>query len=453
MLIVAGVAGIGVVVDRAPWAIEVLRWLGVAFLPSYGVRSLLRARHPQALAAAAAAASRAGAARLAAVALTWLNPHVYLDTVLLLGSIANHHGTAAAGGSRSGASLASVAVVLRARLRRALAAPLLAQPRSWQVLDVLIGRDHAGDRGQPGAGLRPGRGAVWPAPRVEAMTDGAVDSTGSTDGSDGQRLAGYVEVWWQAVDDFTQLLEELSADDWERPTDLPGWDVHDVAAHTAHLEAILAGSPEETVDVGKPAHVTGLMGLYTEQGVVARKDRTPDELITEIREAATGPSHRAAGRPADRRPATPPRCLRWRRLGLGAPCCATVRSTCGCTSRTCAARSAAPAGSTARRPRTSWTTCRRASATCWRRRSARRPAPPCCSLVARHAPVAYAVDEAGRGVRLPEAPESPTATIACDREPSSCSPADGGARRTSAVSLRGDAALGRQVVDALAVTP
>ncbi|GAA1912520.1 LysE/ArgO family amino acid transporter [Nocardioides hwasunensis] len=50
VLILAGVAGIGVVVDRAAWAVEVIRWLGVAFLTAYGVSSLLRARRPQALA-------------------------------------------------------------------------------------------------------------------------------------------------------------------------------------------------------------------------------------------------------------------------------------------------------------------------------------------------------------------------------------------------------------------
>jgi len=104
---------------------------------------------------------------------------------------------------------------------------------------------------------------------------------------DGARLAGYVEVWWQAIDDFTLVLEAVPPEAWSTPTDLPGWDVHAVAAHTAHLEAILAGAPEETVAVGEPAHARGLMGLYTEQGVVARRDRSPDEIISEIREAAT----------------------------------------------------------------------------------------------------------------------------------------------------------------------
>src|SRR6476646_9862188 len=91
--------------------------------------------------------------------------------------------------------------------------------------------------------------------------------------SDRERLQGYVDVWWQAVDDFTRLLEHLTPEQWSAPTDLPGWDVRACAAHTAHLEAVLAGAPEETVEVEPGAHVRGLMGLYTEQGIVARAGR------------------------------------------------------------------------------------------------------------------------------------------------------------------------------------
>lgn len=105
--------------------------------------------------------------------------------------------------------------------------------------------------------------------------------------TDEQRLTGFIETWWQAIDDFTQLLEELDEADWTRPTDLPGWDVHAVAAHTAHLEATMAGAPEETLDIGRPAHVTGAMGAYTEQGVLARRESTADELINEIRQSTT----------------------------------------------------------------------------------------------------------------------------------------------------------------------
>jgi uncharacterized protein (TIGR03083 family) len=105
--------------------------------------------------------------------------------------------------------------------------------------------------------------------------------------SDQQRLAGYVDVWWRAVDDFLTLLEEVPAEEWSTPTDLPGWDVRAVASHTAHLESVLAGAPEETADIGEPPHVTGLMGAYTEIGVVNRRDASPDEIINEIRAATT----------------------------------------------------------------------------------------------------------------------------------------------------------------------
>src|SRR4051794_7646323 len=105
--------------------------------------------------------------------------------------------------------------------------------------------------------------------------------------SDQEELAGYVAVWWQAINDFTTLLEELPPEAWSQPTDLAGWDVKAVASHMAHLEGILAGRPEETADVGEPTHVTGLMGLYTEVGVVTRRDAEPDAIIGEIRSAAT----------------------------------------------------------------------------------------------------------------------------------------------------------------------
>lgn len=104
---------------------------------------------------------------------------------------------------------------------------------------------------------------------------------------DAERLNGYVEVWWQAVDDFTTLLEQLDTDDWSVSTDLPGWDVHAIGAHVAHLEALLAGAEHDQIDIGEPAHVRGSMGQFTEQGVLARRERSPDDVINEIRSSAT----------------------------------------------------------------------------------------------------------------------------------------------------------------------
>jgi L-lysine exporter family protein LysE/ArgO len=137
LLIAAGVAGIGTVVEQAPWALEAVRWLGVAFLVAYGARSLLSARRAGSLEAARGASGRR-AAVATALALTFLNPHVYLDTVLLLGSVANQHGEARwwfAVGAMAGSVVWFSALGLGARAFHGL----LATARAWQVLDVLIG--------------------------------------------------------------------------------------------------------------------------------------------------------------------------------------------------------------------------------------------------------------------------------------------------------------------------
>ena len=138
VLILAGVAGIGTIVERAPAALEVVRWLGVAFLTTYGVLSLWRARSADALHAASAEPASRSSVALRAVALTWLNPHVYLDTVLLLGGVAATHGDGRwwfAAGASAGSLLWFAGLGYGARrLHR-----VLSSPRAWQVLEVLIG--------------------------------------------------------------------------------------------------------------------------------------------------------------------------------------------------------------------------------------------------------------------------------------------------------------------------
>ncbi len=138
-LIVAGVAGIGTIVEQAPSAIDVVRWLGVAFLTGYGVRLLLAARRAGGLEAQARTVTSRRTAVLTATALTWLNPHVYLDTVLLLGSIANTHGSEGRWWFGAGAGAASVLWFTTLGVGARRLSPLLALPRAWQVLDVLIG--------------------------------------------------------------------------------------------------------------------------------------------------------------------------------------------------------------------------------------------------------------------------------------------------------------------------
>lgn len=139
LLITAGVSGIGAIVEHADWVLDVVRWLGVAFLVTYAAMSLWRARKPETLEAARAGAPSRRSAVGRALALTFLNPHVYLDTVLLLGSIANQQG----GGDRwwfaAGAVVASIVWFTGLGYGAGAFQRLLATPRAWQVLDVLIG--------------------------------------------------------------------------------------------------------------------------------------------------------------------------------------------------------------------------------------------------------------------------------------------------------------------------
>ena len=146
VLISAGVAGIGTIVTRAPVVLDVVRWGGVVFLAAYAVLSFRRAwRGGEVLDGSAASGSTSGAgaagplsaALLTAVALTWLNPHVYLDTVLLLGSLAN--GSEDRWAFAVGAVVASLLWFTGLGYGARLASPLFARPRAWQVLDVLIG--------------------------------------------------------------------------------------------------------------------------------------------------------------------------------------------------------------------------------------------------------------------------------------------------------------------------
>ena len=90
LLIALGTAGVGALVSDHPGAVRVVTWLGAAYLVGYGLVALRRAASPTGLDAAAPAGR--GSVIATTLAITFLNPHVYLDTVLMLGSIANGHG-------------------------------------------------------------------------------------------------------------------------------------------------------------------------------------------------------------------------------------------------------------------------------------------------------------------------------------------------------------------------
>lgn len=161
VLIALGVSGVGLVLAAVPWLIDVVRWAGAAFLLAYGVLAARRAWRPsgQALAiaetedavsvpladaptgapttTATARGTRLAPVVLTCLALTWLNPHVYLDTVFLLGSVANTHGD-----DRwlfaAGAMIASIAWFFGLAYGARFLGRWLSTPRAWRILDGII---------------------------------------------------------------------------------------------------------------------------------------------------------------------------------------------------------------------------------------------------------------------------------------------------------------------------
>ncbi len=100
--------------------------------------------------------------------------------------------------------------------------------------------------------------------------------------SDQQLLWRLVEVWHTTAGEVVELLRSLTPEEWELPTDLPGWDVRAVASHLAHLESELAGNPQEQVEVPDAPHVKGLMGQFTEAGCVARRAWPTERIVDEL---------------------------------------------------------------------------------------------------------------------------------------------------------------------------
>lgn len=160
VLIVLGVSGIGLVLQAVPWLVDVVRWAGAVFLVAYGVLAARRAWRPsgEALRAAGETEADTGADAgggpprtatatatrtrllpviLTCLALTWLNPHVYLDTVFLLGTVANTHGDARwlfAAGAVTASFVWFFGLAFGARLL----GRWLSTPRAWRVLDGVI---------------------------------------------------------------------------------------------------------------------------------------------------------------------------------------------------------------------------------------------------------------------------------------------------------------------------
>jgi L-lysine exporter family protein LysE/ArgO len=140
VLISAGVLGMGQALGQSPLLARGLALGGAAFLAVYGWRALKRARQSNRLEAADGSARLGRGAVLAqAAAFTLLNPHVYLDTVLLVGSIGAQQPANLRGWFVLGAGSASFAWFSLLGFGSRRLAPLFARPRAWQVLDGLIG--------------------------------------------------------------------------------------------------------------------------------------------------------------------------------------------------------------------------------------------------------------------------------------------------------------------------
>jgi L-lysine exporter family protein LysE/ArgO len=142
VLIAFGAGGFGALVSGSPVITSVAAWGGAAFLFVYGLRSFRAAASPGGLEARAGdelqVTSRA-AALGTTLAVSLLNPHVYLDTVVLLGSVAAQRAMPERAWFALGAMVASVGWFFSLGYGARLLAPIFARPRAWQALDVAIG--------------------------------------------------------------------------------------------------------------------------------------------------------------------------------------------------------------------------------------------------------------------------------------------------------------------------
>jgi len=138
-LITAGVFGLGTLLQGQRWFLALMTWGGAVFLTWYGVKAGLRALHPGTLETGAGEPPLSVPAVVSTLAaFTFLNPHVYLDTVLLLGGLGARHPAGDQPWFVLGASLASVTWFFSLAYGARLLAPLFRKPVTWRVLDGLI---------------------------------------------------------------------------------------------------------------------------------------------------------------------------------------------------------------------------------------------------------------------------------------------------------------------------
>ncbi|HCS06073.1 LysE/ArgO family amino acid transporter [Pseudomonas lundensis] len=137
LLVAAGVFGLATILAQNPVLLSVARWGGAVFLLWYGTQALRRAFAASSLEQSAGQTARSlKAVMLSALAVTLLNPHVYLDTVLLIGSLGAQQSVP--GAYVIGAASASLLWFFTLALGAAWLAPWLARPGTWRLLDLLV---------------------------------------------------------------------------------------------------------------------------------------------------------------------------------------------------------------------------------------------------------------------------------------------------------------------------
>ncbi len=140
LLITAGVAGLGALIGAAPVLTTALTLGGAAFLAWYGATALARSARPGRLVVDGAGGATGLPAALASTAgFTLLNPHVYLDTVVLVGAVGASHPPASQPVFVAGAALASALWFTTLGYGSRALAPLFARPAAWRALDLLVG--------------------------------------------------------------------------------------------------------------------------------------------------------------------------------------------------------------------------------------------------------------------------------------------------------------------------
>jgi L-lysine exporter family protein LysE/ArgO len=135
LLISGGIAGLGALIESSPTALNIAKYGGAAFLFTYAVIAARRAFHPEALSPADHAPAALRSVVLTCLGFTYLNPHVYLDTVVLLGSLANQRGTDGRWLYGLGAVAASFGWFFALGFLARKLGPIFARPRAWQFLD------------------------------------------------------------------------------------------------------------------------------------------------------------------------------------------------------------------------------------------------------------------------------------------------------------------------------